>query len=251
MICSYYINLDRRTDRDKHFRDNYNFSDIPVLRISAVNGCSENGCSENTKHVSENTNEYQNNLCIKSTIQSHVNAWIAFANSNYDYGIIFEDDVNFRPNNSITKETINELSRLDQISVVYLGAGDLLPIHTDVPNESMLRAQEKSHAIPITGHKYFGRPNTKSAYIFNWFGAFAYLLNKQTVNFLLDESLKNPINKAVDVWIKEKLVSKYVHIPLLTWHPRIDAENYDSDITPKFTPKFTPKLFFGKSSHLK
>lgn len=224
---SYVINLKRRNDRLDKFKKYYNFK-IPLTVVEAVDGLTE---LVDNKHISNDSNEYQNNLCIKATIASHVKVWTLIANGTSEYGLVFEDDVLF--SHYCESFDPKELKYLDKNSIVYLGTGDLLPILTNPPSESMLRAQERSHAIKVAGLRNFGRINMKSIYVFDWLGAFSYLISKDTAKNLLILAERSPISKAVDVWLKENLFSKYVHIPLLTWHPNLSADNYDSDITPK------------------
>jgi GR25 family glycosyltransferase involved in LPS biosynthesis len=231
MLNSYVINLKKRKDRLDRFMLLWNseFSKFPLTVIEAITP----DTISKSPYISEDTSEYFNNIAIRATIESHVNTWTIIANSESMGGLVFEDDVLLSHYFKSFENYLTELKKLDKNSIVYLGTGDFLPIHTKPPSDSMLRAQEKVHAIPIIGLKYFGRINMKSSYVFDWLGAFSYFISKDTAKFLLELAKNKPINKAVDVWLKENVESKYVTIPLMMWHPSISADNYDSDITPR------------------
>lgn len=107
--------------------------------------------------------------------------------------------------------------------------GDFLPIHTSPPSEILLKAQEKAHIIPNTlRYGVFGKPRPESMYIFDWYGAFSYIINKKTAQKLYN--LTNTPQKPVDVWLKETPITKLVSVPLLTYHSTWDGNIYDSDI---------------------
>ncbi len=252
-LTSYVINLKRRSDRKEKFLKKYNDSlnSFKLNIVEAIDGSLENNKSYLNEYVSDDMTEYKNNPRIHATIMSHVKVWSAISTGSDKYAIIFEDDINFRDNFNLKEYKIssffneNVFKEMDDIfkdkeSIIYAGAGDCLPIHTRPPTESALRAQEKSHVIisgqgnykNFEGYKNFGPPNTKSAYVFDWFGAFSYILSKETATYLLDIAQKEPINKAVDVWLKDKLKNKYLTIPLLSYHDNIDG-SYDSDVLSK------------------
>ena len=250
-LTAYVVNLKRRPDRKEKFLKNYSGifgienPYIPLVISEAVDGSlSSTDFSKEPliELVSEDTSEYSNNLRVKATILSHLQVYKKIVDNGDDYGLIFEDDINFGPYLDTFFENpkvLLELKRLKEFRepfIIYTGTGDFLPIHTNAPSESMLRAQEKAHAISIKGpngpYKYFGVPNMKSSYVFSWLGSFSYMITKETANFLLEEAAKNPINKAIDVWLSEKN-KIYVTIPLLCYHNSLQDPNYDSDVLEK------------------
>lgn len=261
---SYVINLKRRSDRKERFSQNYELYGprIPLNFIDAIDGTDPKNVLEHSLlgHTSSE-NDYGDNPRIRATILSHMMAWSSIVESG-EYGLIFEDDIIFREDGKFKRlwdkiskswpskfrnkkrkeyktQSVQKSSIYTEPTIIYFGTGDFLPIHTEPPTEHLLRAQEKSHAKLL--NNYFGKPNMKSAYIFNWFGTFSYILSPVTAQFLLDLSKEVPINKAVDVWIKEVFdaeinplvkgskIYRYITVPLLTYHSTYDLNVYDSD----------------------
>jgi GR25 family glycosyltransferase involved in LPS biosynthesis len=124
-------------------------------------------------------------------------------------------------------------SRVDPF-IIYFGASDVLPIHVPIASDSLFRAVEKSHVNRHTiVYEYFGerRPDA-TPYIFDWIGAFSYILPKFVAKYLLDYVNQFPVSKAVDVFLKDLffgLRSQYFTVPLLTYHTKYDVNIYDSD----------------------
>lgn len=223
----YVINLKRRIDRKKDFDNKIKNLNIDVNYIEAIDG---------TQHLPNNNiisynNDYDSNPRISATILSHYNIWKLIAQGNDDYGIILEDDIYF--NHEFNKYWIKIKNKIKYFNndevIIYMGMGDFLPIHTKPPSLTLLRAQEKSHIVKNTiRYEYFGEPNIESSYIFNWYGAFSYILNKKSAQKLCILA-EQGINKGVDVWLKETSLDKLVTIPLLTYHGAFDCNIYDSD----------------------
>jgi len=258
-MTSYVINLKRRSDRKETFTKNYETfgPDIPLIFVDAVDGsvddltklkCLLSKVSFN-EYINKN-NDYGNNPKISACSISHMKTWSLIANGSDDFALIFEDDVLFREDfkfKKLYKDLEKSIKKLDnetkvsnnKPSIIYFGAGDVLPIHVpSIPNESQLRAAERSHvhqeSIKGSGGCLLGIPR-KSAYIFEWFGAFSYILTKETAIFLLDYVSKNPINKAIDVFLKDLgdilIINRFATVPLMTYHSSYDLNVYDSDTT--------------------
>jgi GR25 family glycosyltransferase involved in LPS biosynthesis len=248
----YVINLEKRNDRLEAFQNAFKeFGPYGpeglVEVIKAVDGTLSHTQDfdaiknfEEFKYISLE-NDYNNNPRIAACSMSHIRAWKRIIESGCP-GIIYEDDVQFRPTEYFRKEwpaislDITSVITSDKTSdktnnnnpIVYLGAGDILPIHTNIRTESLLRAQEKSHVSKII-NKHVGVPNFKSSYIFSWLGTFAYCIGPETAKNLLDHLESSPMKTAVDVFLKHH-TEQYVLYPFVNYHNRI--ETCDSDVAP-------------------
>jgi len=240
---SYVLNLKRRPDRLSRFQEFYTNSgpDLPLTVFEAVDGADPNQISRVpesiVKSVSEN-NDYGNKPSIKYTAFSHMMIWQEIAEGDFDYGLVFEDDCYFRTSNDLLPEISKYSMKTnwpkmiaeygpnlqDRKNILYFGVGDLLPIHTVPPSESILIAQESNH-VSRPQNKYYGPPNFNSPYVFSWLGCSSYVVSKQTAKYLLAIAVKQPIKFAVDAWIKKLIVAQivdaYLTIPLMTYTPEI------------------------------
>lgn len=113
---AFYINLDRRKDRNQSFIENYPL-DIPIERFSAIDGRKDFGNVEYKflkKHINDiNRGEY-------GCFASHYILWKKLISSNIEHFIIFEDDAIFCNN---FKNMFNKcISFLPNIkSILYIG----------------------------------------------------------------------------------------------------------------------------------
>jgi GR25 family glycosyltransferase involved in LPS biosynthesis len=262
LFKSYVINLEKRNDRLEKFKTMFEkygpgSEELPLEVIKAVDGTEFNDIESLKSNISdmndipnsivkflECENDYNDNPRIFACALSHIITWKKIAEGT-SYGIIFEDDINFREDSLFKKnykKYFDDIVRLDHYNnkhkehnennenkehfVVYLGIGDVLPIHINIRSESLMRAQEKSHIKDFINDS-IGTPKEKNAFIFDWFGAFSYCISPKTAQFLLDNLEKNGLHNAIDVHIKRTLMP-YVVWPLLIYHDRL--ETCDSDI---------------------
>jgi len=94
----YVINLDRSKERYAYVKDNLHALGFPVERVSGIDGVklSEQEISEKV-----DLNFYQSfmghlpKLGMIGSYLSHVKSWQTFLKSNFEYAVIFEDDVSF------------------------------------------------------------------------------------------------------------------------------------------------------------
>lgn len=244
---SYVLNLKRRPDRLSRFQKLYSAHgpDLPLQIFEAIDGSDPNHISRVPESIIKSVsdeNDYNNKLSIKYTAFSHMMIWKEIADSDSNYALIFEDDCCFRPDNELLPEISGQSmkNKWDKIieeyrinldrreCILYFGVGDLLPIHTVPPSESILIAQESNHIINPSG-KYYGKPNFNSAYVFSWLGCSSYLISKKTAKYLLAIASKQPLKYAIDAWIKKLIVAQIIDanltIPLFTYTPSL----YDSN----------------------
>jgi glycosyl transferase family 25 len=99
-IGAYIINLDRSKDRYEYVKPTISALNFPTERISAVDG-KKLTYDEISRVLDKKA--YQNFIGSnprKGTIGcslSHINTWQKFLDSNYEFALIFEDDVSFEP----------------------------------------------------------------------------------------------------------------------------------------------------------
>ena len=245
---SFVLNLKRRPDRLSRFQEFYTKygPELPLIVFEAIDGSDNNQLirvpEPILKSVSDN-NDYGNKPSIRCTAFSHMMIWQQIVEGEEDYGLIFEDDCYFRPDNPLLPEISRNSMKtkwskiIDEYdhnlknrkNILYFGVGDLLPINTCPPSESILIAQESNHVIIdgmyTTIHRYYGKPNFNSPYVFSWLGCSSYVISKATAKYLLAITAKQPLKYAVDSWLKRlyenKIIEIYLTIPLMTCTPDV------------------------------
>jgi len=247
---SYVLNLKRRPDRLSRFQEFYQNlgPDLPLTIFEAIDGSDPSQINKVPQSIIKcvsDDNDYDNKPSIKCTAYSHLMMWkeIAESDDEVSYFLIFEDDCFFRTSNELLPEISKESMKTkwpkiiaeyapnlqNRKSLLYFGVGDLLPIHTVPPSESILIAQESNHVLTINKHKYYGQPNFNSPYVFSWLGLSGYVMSKKTAKYLLAIAAKQPINFAVDAWIKKLIVAQIIEcfltIPLMTFTPLVLDSN--------------------------
>jgi len=233
---SYVINLERRPDRLERFTKFYNEDgpSLPLEVFKAIDGTNEQEFERVPQDIKDRVsqnNDFKNSGPITATAYSHLMVWSKIAQDyNHDYGMIYEDDCYFRNGNNNLKTSWPKLENSMPSGVLYFGVGDMLPIHTNPPSESMLRAQEIAHVQDSRQDKYFwGKPNFKCPYVFPWVGCSSMVLSRVTAQFLLDLALKEPLQCAIDAWlVRTSKDLMYFSIPLFTYCPnRNDSDTWD------------------------
>jgi GR25 family glycosyltransferase involved in LPS biosynthesis len=241
---SYVLNLKRRPDRLERFQKFY--VDLgPELALEvfeAIDGSNfkeYDRVPESIKVSISNNNDFNNKSSIRATAYSHMMIWLKIANGEEAYGMVYEDDCFFRTANNrlpeISKESLKtkwpkiifdyskELEKPK--SILYFGVGDLLPIHTVPPSESILIAQEKNHVVKPFTSEYYAKPRMDSPYVFNWLGLGGYVLSKIGAKYLLKVANIYPMECAIDVWIKKlsekSIIDIYFTIPLFGYFPNV------------------------------
>src|SRR5574343_466068 len=233
-------NLEKRTDRLEKFKtlyEKYIPQNLEYHVVKAVDGYSEefrNTFKENPLYSPENN--YTDSPNIFACAMSHVSVLREIASSN-KYGLVLEDDINFREDGffirnhkKILRDILSAVNtyetKYSEPVVVYIGAGDVLPIHTNCVNSaSLLRAQERSHIKEFINDTV-GVPKEKNAYIFDWIGAFSYVISPESARRVLKIIEETRIKKAIDVLLKESSMHLMTY-PLLAYHNTL--ETCDSD----------------------
>jgi GR25 family glycosyltransferase involved in LPS biosynthesis len=226
----YIINLLRRSDRRTEILKKIEETGLSLDDIEITEAV--DGITPFESTVVGQPNDYNNNPRIAATIQSHYNIWEKIALGDSDFGVVLEDDIFFHPEFKKNWMKLKQKLKIraKRTEIIYIGMGDFLPIHTAPPSMSLLKAQEKAHIMKGSIEQgVLGKINEKSAYIFDWYGAFSYVISKATAKNLIYKAETFKINKAVDVWLKNLDIEKRVSVPLLTFHSCYDQNLYDSD----------------------
>ncbi len=251
-MSSYVINLERRKDRLVKFNNNYSLygPNAPLTVFKAIDGTTNDYLSDPyLKFIGQN--DFGSSPRVICTILSHIHIWNLIAEGMDEYGFVFEDDIIFREDakfrtlyksyNYHLEDLLRESEK--ELPIIYFGAGDILPIHIPIPSHSLLKALEMSHITEDSiRHKFFGSRRATSPYLFDWLGAFSYVMPRKTARYLFDKVLKEScITKAVDVYLKDIFsdtinpssnnngLIRYISAPLLTYHSSYDLNIYDSD----------------------
>lgn len=99
-VISYVINLDRSPERLQYVLPSIVTLGYPLERISAVDGKKLSETEVNNSVNFAAYERYLNNYPRLGTIGcslSHIHTWQQFLNSNFEYAVVFEDDVKFDP----------------------------------------------------------------------------------------------------------------------------------------------------------
>lgn len=206
-ITAYLINLERSKERLSFVKPRIDKLNLPLQRIEAVDGYKLSS-EEFAKNV--DLESYHNFLGQSPKVGiigcslSHIKAWQEFLNSNYEFAIIFEDDISFNPEEVST--TINELIANRQ--------------YWDIAN-----LETHHRGLPVTIKK-LDNGSKMVSYLVEVTHAGAYLINRHAAKQLVSKAL--PIKMPIDHYFTRgwELNLKFVGI-----EPRIVKQTFgDSTI---------------------
>lgn len=176
-VISYIVNLDRSRDRYEYISANVEKLGFDFERFSAVDGSSlSNEDIEkyvDLEYYKITSRKYPRVGAIGCSL-SHIRIWKKFLESDYDYALIFEDDVSFDP--QIIQNTVDEL-------ITY---NDLWDVVTFVRNH---------HGFPITKKEMSNNLKFVS-YLSELKNSGGYIINRNAAAKMLGKSL--PIKLAID-----------------------------------------------------
>lgn len=230
------INLNRRPDRMMIFNAltaKYNITDIE--RYSAVDGRT----LERTPEIEDmfKDNEFNWRRSIVATTLSHYNLWKELINSDFDYYLIFEDDILLFPDfNYMYRDLIKQLSmkkkRDEFLPFIYLG------YHTD---QEYLRVPPFGSTIRRGGLTIYEMADFKHV----WGGFFSYIIHRDFARVLVDK-VDSGIKKPVDTLIYD-MKNIYMVYPTLVFSPFMTfTNNADSDIQYDHLEVGDEYIFFSK-----
>lgn len=176
-IGAYVINLDRSKERYEYVKHNINGLGIPVERISGIDGKTLSQEEINTKVDFHKYQQFLGHLpklgMIGCTL-SHIKAWQTFLESDFEYAIIFEDDISFEPIK--VRAVIDRLIEQHK----YWDMSNLEISHKGTPLTIKVLSDNQKLVVYLTEVTHAG----------------AYIINKKAATKLLEKAL--PIKLPID-----------------------------------------------------
>lgn len=153
------------------------------------------------------------NMIEVSINLSHINAWLKILNSNYDYGMVCEDDITFKPKfKKYVNLMLNELQENNKnFDILYLWNGNWMN------TKSALKLVHKINKDLVI---------KKEMKPFNA-GNVSYIISKKAIKLLLKKIL--PIGNPVDLFMGKF----YNQLKIYTLYMKYDKVNM-KDISPLF-----------------
>jgi len=218
MLPIKFINLARRKDRLENFqKEMKKHNIINYDRFNAIDG----------KTIE--LNDYINNLFknnnfrwrrgIMGAILSHIAIWKELINSDYDYYLIFEDDIKLNKNFNKFFDDIKKIIFTNIYPFIFLG------YHTHNPLfKHPFRINNNNNKINII--ELIVKKNI-------WGGLFGYIIHKQFAIKLINDISQNGIIDPIDTYILKQYdlytcVPSIVHSPFMTFDNLVDSDiQYD------------------------
>jgi GR25 family glycosyltransferase involved in LPS biosynthesis len=173
-MSRFVINLDKRSDRYDIFQKQFKKYDF--TRFSAIDG--ENlKYTSNIGHIFAN-NDYNFRKGIIGCALSHIQLLINLTNSNNDYYMIFEDDVNITERFEKNINNVLKTIKLNDIDILFFGTSNKNSINQ---NRLSIKILDKSE-----WHNY------------SYGGAFSYVISKNGAIKFLDYLNENSLTNAID-----------------------------------------------------
>jgi len=195
----YIINLDRRDDRYQSLKKQ--ITEIPnndciFNRYSAVDGSNLKITPEYCYLMRNNT--YKQRRSVFGTAMSHIRLYQQLLkDSNHDYYVIFEDDINFCPSFARKwKETeikLNNNKNKDNFDICFIGYMVSPPLENKPKYNS---AQNPIKIDKITNNNYYS-------------GLFGYVISKKGAKFILEIVRKHGVNYPIDTMVLYMMVHRY------------------------------------------
>lgn len=176
-VASYIINLDSSKERYEYVRKPVADVGFAVKRISAVNGRELSEAEVESKLDLGAYQTFLGHAPKRGTIGcslSHIKTWQKFLESDFEFALIFEDDVKFEPGK--LRQAIDELVR-----------------NQDLWDISSFEIWHRGLPMAI---KSFANGNELSVYLANVSHTGAYMINRKVARVLLSRAL--PIKMPVD-----------------------------------------------------
>lgn len=202
----YYINLERRIDRNQDMINK--LYTLDYMRFNAYDG-SILHMTEEIIHLFRN-NDFNYKRGVIGAALSHINLWKQLLESDNMYTLILEDDVTLIDNFSELLNNIENILEPNNINFLLLGyTGNLGLEQTN--NISIQKVVDKSGLIG---------------------GLFGYIINKNVISFILDKINQTGIYRAIDMYLFDNMPCDiYVVNPQIITTPFVTHNNnVDSDI---------------------
>ena len=208
-VVSYIINLERSRDRYDYVKNSVADIGFEVQRIEAVDGTTLSQEKIDKLVDIKSYKSFLGHLPKKGTIGcslSHIKTWEKFLESDFEFALIFEDDVSFNP------------AKLKYI------VGELITNSSRLWDLVTFEIQHRGSPLKI---KQFDNGQKLVAYLTEVTHAGAYIINRHAAQNLLSKAL--PIKMPVDHYFTRswELDIKFTGVQ----NPRIAYQTFgDSDI---------------------
>ena len=178
-VGAYIINLDRSKERWAYVTPYVDKLGFPVERISAVDGklLSDDYINKNVDQRAYSTFNHMFTKGALGCSLSHIKAWKTFLESNFEYALIFEDDVSFNP--------IRLRSVVDQLLDI--------PTYWDITAFNMHAGENYKLTL-----KHLQDDQNLCIYPTKFYSSGAYIINRKAARNLLQKSF--PILMSLDVY---------------------------------------------------
>lgn len=176
-IGVYVINLESSKERYEYIKDNIASLGFPQLRIDAVDGRKMSKSEIDAKVDIEKYKSFSKSLPNVGTIGcylSHVHVWEEFLRSEFEFAIIFEDDISFDPQK--VRSVIDDLL---EVSALW----------------DVVTLEQKHRGLPLTIKK-FKNDQELVVYLAEVTHSGAYIINRKAAANLLKKAL--PIRIPLD-----------------------------------------------------
>lgn len=226
-VGAYVINLDRSKDRLEYVMPRIQALELPIERVVGVDGSLLSPEEIQQKVDMESYKSHLNHYPKKGTIGcslSHIKSWKAFLDSDYEFALIFEDDVQFDP--AQLKNVVNQL-------VENKGLWDI-------------NSFELSHlGTPLTIKKLEGGQNL-SIYLTEITHAGCYMINRKAAECLVEKAL--PINMPIDHYFARpwEFGLRFTGVE----NPRIVHQNFGTSVIAASADSSEMDGFFINSIHM-
>lgn len=217
----YYINLNRRPDRNTDMINKLNTINHKYQRFDAIDGQTLE-LSDNLLHLFRN-NDFNYKRGVLGAALSHYSLWKLLLTSELDYTLILEDDVTFYHDNF--SDILNDISQLlepNNIKLLLLGYTGKAYNTTNI---TISKLQDKSGLVG---------------------GLFGYIIHKSVIKHIVNMIDMTGIYRAIDMYLFDNCnCDIYIVTPqIITTLPVSLYNNVDSDIHYNITTLYDNYEFY-------
>lgn len=204
----YYINLERRIDRNQSMINKLH--NLNYTRFNAYDG-STLVVTDTIKHLFRN-NDFNYKRGVIGAALSHMNLWKQVLETDSDYVLILEDDVNLVDNFKELLTNIESILDSNQIKLLLLGYTGNLNI--PIVNTGQVTVQKVIDKTGLIG------------------GLFSYIIHKSVISFVLNKINETGIYRAIDMYLFDNIPCDiFVLNPQIVRSDCVTiSNNIDSDI---------------------
>jgi GR25 family glycosyltransferase involved in LPS biosynthesis/predicted O-methyltransferase YrrM len=210
----YYINLENRTDRNKHFLEQCSKTQIPlekIKRFEAINGLTHNFSLEET-NMFKNANylDMPTKLKIMGNQLSHFNIFLEMINNNFEFIIVCQDDIVFK--DGFTKYIDLLVSNLpEDAEIVHFGFHKYAVRDIFLPFDLSSNNNDTNSLIYQNVNNYVCKLRPDFNALYNSNNTTGYILTLQGAKNYVQYVLQNGFKYATDCDINKYLIDKNIY----------------------------------------